>query len=180
MKDSELDGRSHVGVAMPRAAGRAGLAGVATLGVALVIGACAPVAPPRLAEAAAEPGADPDPEKEGAAGLKLVTGVVTMSGGSKVTCSFQQQGDVRLEIALVPECDTKAPLWLLIRAGGNEHEASIPRVLKDGVEDTFTSFQFPTPGPGTLVRTRVRADCSGVGAGRIWATSHCRVPERPR
>jgi hypothetical protein len=146
--------------------------------------ACAPVKPPPPGLPLEAGGAYVDLEKETSAGMKLATGSVTMSGASQVTCSFQQAGDVRLQIAMVAECDTNAPLRLLIRADGQNHRQDLKVALKGADQQpepqTVLTDPFETPAPGTLVRTRVQANCSGVGDRRIWATAHCLVPQRRR
>jgi hypothetical protein len=151
----------------------------------LVLGAeaCAPVPAPGHPNQTRRPDGGPGDVDE-SDGLQVVTGVARMSGGSEVTCTFEQDGGVQLQIAVVPECDTDSPLWLLVQTKecasdaatdckvGWTSEVGLPR----RAHRTFLSPRFPMPPAGTVVRTRVKANCSGVGGRKIWATAHCEVP----
>jgi len=135
--------------------------------------ACAPGAGQRAS--ASTPAAATGPRK---VAVDVATGFVTMSGATEVTCSLDQvpqTDDAILTISAISECKTKAPLQLTVKTSLGSREGALDEALPERDQHSFSSFRFPLPPGGTLVRTIISAPCTGAEDAVAWGTGRCVV-----
>lgn len=117
----------------------------------------------------------PAPPMPDSLGMTVSTGSVLMSGASEVECEFTRQAPIHLRISVLAECPSSR-LDLLVQTPQKAYSETMPVALEAPPgKTTFSSFSFPLPAPGTLVRTRVSAHCSDVPDKRIWGLARCLV-----
>lgn len=129
-------------------------------------------APPQPMPVATDAGA------EQSSGMTLEIGLVTMSGGTELSCRMRQDSDDRMRLVLTirPECATVGRLHVVVRSDRFVVETRIPRTLEEKVRvDVDDGPSFALPPEGTLLRAKVSATCSGSEARETWATAHCTV-----